>query len=212
MAGQPEHLPGVSIHDEVLPACEFTTLHLRRGQVLRIIDLEGQQVLDFAAYHPANHEEKLSCIYSNTLNGAWRLKQGHVIYTNRCNEMLTITDDQLGIHHSGGGCCNNELYVSRFGKPHRNCFDNLMAALEPHGVQRTELEADCIFNFFMNLEYNPDGSFKFASPPTTAGDYVDVRAEMDILAGLSNCPQDLTATNGFNPTPLRLIIYEPSGA
>ena len=94
---------GRIIKELVIPAKEYLGLEVRRGQVLRIIDLEGQQVIDFVAFNLKDYEEKLSCVYSNYMSGRWQITKGHHIYTNRCKKMWTIVEDKVGRHFTGGG-------------------------------------------------------------------------------------------------------------
>lgn len=199
--------PGPVLQETTLPAREFLALSLTPGQTLRVIDLEGKQVLDLVAFAPDRHE-KLSCLMSNLLNRTWRLTRGHVLYTSRCRPVLTIVEDTVGVHHSGGGFCSEESNFVRYGvRGTRNCADNLTRALAPHGLTRADLEYDACFNVFMNVPYAPDGSFIIQEPESRPGDYVDLRAELPCLLGLSNCPQDRNPVNGFNPTPLKLVLF-----
>ncbi|MBI3075518.1 MAG: urea carboxylase-associated family protein [Deltaproteobacteria bacterium] len=201
--------PGTPLQEIVLPAREYLALTLEPGQTLRVIDLEGKQVLDLVGFGP-DRAEKLSCLMSNLLNGTWRLMRGHVLYTNRCRPMLAIVEDTVGVHHSGGGFCSEESNFVRYGaRGTRNCADNLTRALAPHGLTRAHLEYDACFNVFMNVPYAPDGSFAIQEPRSRPGDHLDLRAEMPCLLALSNCPQDRNPVNGFNPTPLKLVLFGP---
>lgn len=186
-------------------------MEMERGQMLRVVDIEGQQVLDLVGFG-ADRTEKLSCLISNLLNNTWRLTRGHVIYTNRCRPMLTIVEDTVGVHHSGGGFCSEESNFIRYGvHDTRNCADNLTRAVAPFGLARGHLEYDSCFNVFMNIPYLPDGSFAIQAPCSRAGDFVDLRAEMPCLLALSNCPQDRNPVNAFNPSPLKLVVFGPEG-
>jgi uncharacterized protein YcgI (DUF1989 family) len=89
----------------------------------------------------------------------------------------------------------------------RNCADNLTKAFKPHGIVREDFNFDCCFNVFMNLTFKPDGTMKLEEPLSKAGDYIDLRAEMDCLIAISNCPQDQNPCNGFNPTPLQIQVF-----
>ena len=195
--------------DHVIPAREYFSVILHRGEVLKIIDLQGKQVADLVALSSTDKGEKLSCAYSNVLNGTWKLKKGHVLYSNRANPMLSITDDTVGLHYSGGGFCSEGLNFIRY-KVHntRNCADNLTMAFKPHGIKREDFDFDCCFNIFMNLTFQADGSMRLEEPVSKPGDYIDLKAEMDCLIAISNCPQDRNPCNGFNPTPLQVKVFE----
>jgi uncharacterized protein YcgI (DUF1989 family) len=197
-----------TIQETTIPAKEYFSVVLYKGQTLRIIDVEGKQVPDLVAISAKDKEEKLSCVYSNVLNGTWQLTKGHILYSNRANPMLSITDDLVGLHYSGGGFCSKELNYVRY-KDHnmRNCADNLTMAFKSHGIERRDFNFDCCFNIFMNLTFQPDGTVKLDEPLSKAGDYIDLKAEMDCIIGISNCPQDRNPCNGFNPTSLKIIVF-----
>ncbi len=194
---------------QVIPAREYASLILHQGETLRIVDVEGKQVADLVSLSNADKGEKLSCVYSNVLNGTWKLTKGHILYTNRANPMFSIVEDTVGLHYTGGGFCNQEINFIRYkDREMRNCADNLTKAFKPHGIVREDFDFDCCFNVFMNLTYQPDGSMKLQEPLSKPGDYIDLRAEMDCLIAISNCPQDRNPCNGFNPTPLRIQVFE----
>ncbi len=194
---------------QVIAAREYASLILYQGETLRIVDLEGKQVADLVSLSNADKGEKLSCVYSNVLNGTWKLTKGHILYTNRANPMFSIVEDTVGLHYTGGGFCNQEINFIRYkDREMRNCADNLTKAFKPHGIVREDFDFDCCFNVFMNLTYQPDGSMKLQEPLSKPGDYIDLRAEMDCLIAISNCPQDRNPCNGFNPTPLRIQVFE----
>ena len=194
--------------DEVIPAREYTSLILHRGEILRVIDLEGKQVADLVAFNATDKGEKLSCVYSNLLNGTWKLTKGHTLYSNRARPMFSIIEDKVGLHYSGGGFCSEEINFLRFNvRNTRNCADNLTLAFKPHGIQRQDFDFDCCFNIFMNLTFQPDGSMKLQEPLSKPGDYIDLKSEMDCIIAISNCPQDRNPCNGFNPTPLQIKVF-----
>jgi uncharacterized protein YcgI (DUF1989 family) len=194
--------------EEVIPAREYTSLVLHRGEILRVIDLEGKQVADLVAFNATDKGEKLSCVYNNLLNGTWKLTKGHTLYSNRARPMFSIIEDKVGLHYSGGGFCSEEINFLRFNvRNTRNCADNLTLAFKPHGIQRQDFDFDCCFNIFMNLTFQPDGSMKIQEPLSKPGDYIDLKSEMDCIIAISNCPQDRNPCNGFNPTPLQIKVF-----
>jgi len=194
--------------EEVIPAREYTSLVLHRGEILRVIDLEGKQVADLVAFNATDKGEKLSCVYSNLLNGTWKLTKGHTLYSNRARPMFSIIEDKVGLHYSGGGFCSEEINFLRFNvRNTRNCADNLTLAFKPHGIQRQDFDFDCCFNIFMNLTFQPDGSMKLQEPLSKPGDYIDLKSEMDCIIAISNCPQDRNPCNAFNPTPLQIKVF-----
>jgi uncharacterized protein YcgI (DUF1989 family) len=198
------------IIEQLVPAKEGFGFIIHHGQRLRIIDWEGQQVVDMVAFSLGNPDEKLSCSYSNFLNRTWKLTKGHFLYSNRSEKMLTIVEDTVGMHYSGGGFCTDEINYVRFGVHGAgNCFENLKEALKGYGVKGSDIQEGCCLNIFMNFEYHLDGSVEVKPPFSKAGDYIDFRAEMDLIVGISNCPQDRTPVNAFNPSSSKVIIYNP---
>ena len=86
--------------EEIIPAREYISFILHRGEILRVIDLEGKQVADLVAFNATDKAEKHSCVYSNLLNGTWKLTKGHSLYSNRARPMLSILEDKVELHYS----------------------------------------------------------------------------------------------------------------
>ncbi len=201
-------LLGEPILDEVVPAGKLTALNLRAGQILRVVDLQGKQVVDIVALVSSDPTEQLSCVYSVVLNRCWKLTTGHVLYTTRARPLFTITADTVGLHYAGGGYCTEEVNFLRYGvRGSKNCGDNLRTALDMLGLGGTSFSLDSCFNVNMNLTYQPDGTMALNEPLSRPGDYLDLRAELDCAVALSNCPQDRNPCNGFHPTPVRLLVF-----
>jgi len=200
-----------TLFERIVPAREYTSFILHRGEILRVIDLDGKQVADLVALSAADKSEKLSCVYSNLLNGTWKLTKGHILYSNRAHPMLSIIEDKVGRHYSGGGFCSEEINFLRFKIPNtRNCADNLTSAFISHGIQPEDFNFDCCFNIFMNLTFQPNGSMMLQEPLSKPGDYIDLKAEMDSIIAISSCPQDRNPCNGFKPTPLQIKVFDSS--
>jgi uncharacterized protein YcgI (DUF1989 family) len=198
--------------EEVIPAREYTSLVLHRGEILRVIDLEGKQVADLVAFNATDKGEKLSCVYSNLLNGTWKLTKGHTLYSNRARPMFSIIEDKVGLHYSGGGFCSEEINFLRFNvRNTRNCADNLTLAFKPHGIQRQDFDFDCCFNIFMNLTFQPDGSMKLQEPLPKPGDYIDLKSEMDCTIAISNCPRTETPATASirHPSKSKSVVSSP---
>ena len=124
------------------------------------------------------------------------------------NPMFSITEDRVGLHYSGGGFCTDEINYIRFKERNtRNCGDNLKMAYEPHGISRDDFDFDCCFNVFMNLTFQTGGAMKLKEPHSKPGDYIDLKAEMDSIVAISNCPQDRNPCNAFKPTPLKIQVF-----
>ena len=191
---------GRVVEDRVIPAGEPWARVLTRGQVLRIIDLEGRQAVDFLCYNAADTMKYAKTIF---------LTRGHGIYSDLGRRLLTIVEDTCGRHDTIGGCCSAESNELRYGvKDTPSCRANFLRALAPFGLGRKDVVAN--LNFFMNVPVESDGTMGIVDGLSKPGDHVDLRAEMDVLAVISNCPQTRNPCNGFNPTPIRLIVTDPA--
>jgi urea carboxylase-associated protein 1 len=136
------------------------------------------------------------------------LTRGHGIYSDMGRRLLTIVEDTCGRHDTIGGCCSAESNELRYGvKDTPSCRANFLRALAPFGLGRRDVVAN--LNFFMNVPVEPDGTMAIVEGLSKPGDHVDLLAEMDVLVVVSNCPQTRNPCNGFNPTPIRLIVTDP---
>lgn len=205
---RPATQPGRVISDRIIPAREYLGFELHRGQILRIIDVEGKQVADLVCFNLGNPRERLSTNNSRLIQKRWLLTTGHVLYSDEGSPMLTITDDTVGIHHASGGCCNEFANFVRYGERNtRNCLDNLTLAAAPLGLTTKDIPG--AFCPFMKVLQHADGAYEIQEPESRSGDHIDLKAEMNLLIALSNCPQDKNPCNGFNPTALRVIVFHP---
>lgn len=194
--------------ETIAPAGHFAA-EIRKGQVLRIVDLEGQQVADLVTINAGNLAEKLSVMNTISLNKQVFPRVGYVLYSDEARGMMTIIADTCGVHDMLAGACSSFTNEKRYGvKDTKNCRDNLAAALKPWGISWKDVPFN--MNVFMNCPIASDGNWSIQVPKSKAGDYIDFRAEMDVIAAFSNCPQVHNACNGFHLTPLKAIIYEYS--
>ena len=184
---------------------------VRRGERLRIVDLEGKQAVDFLCYNAANPEERYNAADTMKYAGTIFLTTGHGIYSDMGRRLLTIVDDTCGRHDTIGGCCSAESNELRYGvKGSPSCRANFLRALLPFGLGRKDVVAN--LNFFMNVPVEPDGTMGIVDGISKPGDHVVLRAEVDVLAVISNCPQIHNPCNGGNPTPIRVIVTDPPTA
>jgi uncharacterized protein YcgI (DUF1989 family) len=180
---------------------------IKKGQFLRVTDIEGGQVADFVSLKQDDPTEFLDCLYTNMANGRWRWHEGATIFTNHMNRMWLIMDDKTGVHFTGGGFCSNDVR-RLFLDPDdtkKGCRDYLEDAFSDNGIEPQLLQSTSCFNIFMNVEYNDDGSWPAKPPITKAGDYIEMRAEMDIFWALSVCTWP--HVNSGDPSPLRIETY-----
>ena len=201
-------IAGTILKEWVISAKEYSAFTIRQGQTLRFVDVEGKQVPDLVCFNERDLTEHLNMGNSLLLNKRRELCQGDVLYSVACNPMMTIVGYSNEESYAYGPMCSEELNRIRYGVPGtRNCRDNFAMALAPHGFNQRQIPN--AFVPFMRVEVGPDGSMEIKEPTTRAGDFYDLRAEMDLLVAVSNCPQERNPCNGFKPTPMGMIIYEP---
>ena len=171
---------------------------LSRGDVLRVVDLEGEQVSDLMVFGP-DGRETLSGGRSIDYNETVRLTAGHVLYSNRSNPMLTIVSDMVGVHDILFAPCSPEMFVKlyNFDPSHPSCFRNLADNLKAFDIDEDRIGTT--FNIFMNAEMLSSGELKVVPPVSKAGDAVELRAEMDLIVGLTACSAELSNNWRFKP-------------
>lgn len=204
--------PGKLVEEVVVQPGTYGTGKVRKGQIMRIIDVEGEQVADFCSWNLDDPSEYCDMIYSNFGNGTRNLSEGHILYTKDMRPLWTIVKDTVGVHWSGGDFCSRAIneWEGWEGAKQHGCRDSLEEALATHNLSPLYLSPMACFNVFMNVPYPPDGSWVIARPTSKAGDHVDLRAEMDALWAVSCC-QFPGECNGDKPTPLKFELYDPSG-
>ena len=203
-------VPGASIHeDTIVPAGEPWSARIKKGNVLRLVDLEGQQAIDFLCYNASDPADRYNAANTIKLNQNIYLGKACVLWSVRARKMMTIIEDSCGAHDTLYGCCSIEIDEVRFGKTNtQSCQSNFEAELAKHGLGEKDIVANV--NFFMNVPVEADGAVAIAAGRSKPGDYVDLRAEMDLLVVISNCPERDNPAAGFKPTPVRAIVYSPA--
>ncbi|WP_420138978.1 urea amidolyase associated protein UAAP2 [Sphingomonas sp.] len=204
------HLDGLNgqiVHDEVVPARAPWSHPIRAGQSLRIIDLEGNQAVDFLLYAAANDAERYSAQDTVAAQENIFLRTGSVLLSNEGRPMMTITATSVDYHDTIGGACSCESNSLRYGhhtKAQHSCVDNFLVANLRHGRGKRDMVSNV--NFFMNVPVTADGALGIVDGISAPGLTVDLRAEMDVIVVVSNCPQINNPCNGFNPTPVRMVV------
>lgn len=199
------------VEDRTIPPGGHWGRVVKRSQILRIVDLDGQQSVDFLCYNAARFEERYNAADTMKISGNIFLNKGTKLYSGLGNPLFTIVEDTCGRHDTIGGCCSAESNVVRYGKHGTpNCRDNLLKALAPFGLGPRDIVANA--NFFMSVPVDADGTMAIVEGRSKPGDYVDLRAEMDVLAALSNCPQIYNPACGGKPTPIRVVIFDVADA
>ncbi|MCB1281627.1 MAG: urea carboxylase-associated family protein [Salinibacterium sp.] len=204
--------PARAVVDDTVPAGEPWMKTLRKGQVFRILDLEGNQAVDTLFYSADDAEERYSAVDTIQRNRNLYLTAGTPLYSTEGNVMLTIVADTCGRHDTLGGACSQESNTVRYALDKRfmhACRDNFMSAIShdhDHGLTKRDITHN--INFFMNVPVTPEGGLTFEDGISGAGKYVELRAEMDVIVLISNCPQLNNPCNGYNPTPAEVLIWD----
>ena len=201
-----------AVYDFEVPAGEPWLHELKRGQVLRILDLKGNQAVDTLFYNARDPAERYSATDTIRAQGNIYLTTGSRLLSTEGNVMLTIVADTCGRHDTLGGACAAESNQVRYAlekRPMHNCRDNYLLALaeSPYEMGKRDLTSN--INFFMNVPVTPEGGLTFEDGISDAGKYVELRAEMDVIVLVSNCPQLNNPCNAYNPTPARMLIWDP---
>ncbi|UTF59386.1 urea amidolyase associated protein UAAP2 [Gilvimarinus sp. DA14] len=205
-------LPENAVERHIIGAGDYYFAPLKKGQTLRILDLEGNQAADTLFFNAADVSERYSATDTIREQGNVYLTAGSVLRTNLNNPMLEITADTCGRHDTLGGACATESNTVRYDLEKRcmhACRDSWMLAVAEHpefGVTKRDITHN--INFFMNVPVTSEGGLTFADGISGAGKYVEMKALMDVLVLMSNCPQLNNPCNGYNPTPVEMIIWD----
>ena len=200
-------LSGAIIHDEMVPARAPWLHQVAAGQVLRIVDVEGNQAVDFLIYAAADDAERYSAQDTVAAQGNLFLRSGTVLLSNEGRPLMTIIGSAVEYHDTIGGACSCESNTLRYGhhtKSQHACVDNFLEANLTQGRGKRDIVSN--INFFMNVPVEEDGTLGIVDGISAPGLTVDLRAEMDVIVVVSNCPQINNPCNGFNPTPVRMIV------
>jgi uncharacterized protein len=201
--------PGTLVCEETVAAGKPWSRKIASGEVLRIVDLEGQQAVDFLCYSATDLADRYSATNTIKVQGSVYVGEHTVLYSDAGLALMTVVADTFGRHDTIYGCCseaNNFLRYGVRGSP--SCYANFLAALQPHGLGRSAIVGNV--NFFMQVPILESGAAAVAPAVSPPGSYVDLRAECATLAVLSNCPQIHNPCNGYKPTPIATIVYRPT--
>jgi urea carboxylase-associated protein 1 len=204
--------PETAVYRQTVPAGDYWMEVIRTGQTLRILDLEGNQAADTLFYAVADPTERYSAIDTIRAQGNVYLTAGSVLMSTENRPMLTITADTCGRHDTLGGACATESNTVRYAldkKCMHACRDSwLRAVAERDEFGLTKRDITHNINFFMNVPVTPDGGLTFADGISGSGKYVEMRAEMDVIVLISNCPQLNNPCNAYNPTPIDVLVWD----
>jgi urea carboxylase-associated protein 1 len=201
--------PETAVQDHYVPAEAPWSGFVKAGQTIRIVDSEGQQAVDTIFYRAGDFAERYSAQDTIRTQGAAYIGIGTKIVSNEGNVMLTVVADTSGRHDTSAGACSCESNTVRFGHETRYlhaCRDNFVLEVGRHGMSKRDIVPN--INFFMNVPIEPSGEMTIVDGLSKPGDYVELVAAMVVLCVISNCPQINNPCNGFNPTPIRILVWD----
>src|SRR5579862_3270624 len=200
-------IAGAVLFDEIIPARASWDHGVRAGETLRIIDLKGNQAVDFLLYAVRDDAERYSAQDTIAAQKNIFLRTGTVLMSNEGNPMAWIAATSVAYHDTIGGACSCESNTLRYGhhtKSQHACVENFLTSNSRYGRGKRDIVSN--INWFMNVPVEADGTLGIVDGISAPGMYVDLQAQMDLIAVISNCPQINNPCNGFNPTPVRVLI------
>src|SRR4030088_380179 len=203
--------PAKAIYSQVIPAGEPWIHALKKGQYFRIVDLHGNQAADTLFYNAHDYSDRYSAQDTIRQQQNIYLTTGTRLMSSSGNVLMKIVADTCGRHDTLGGACAAESNMVRYALEKRYmhaCRQTFLQAIvdRDHGMDKRDITHH--INFFMNVPVTPDGRLTFEDGVSAAGKYVELRAEMDVLALISNCPQLNNPCNAYNPTPIEVLIWD----
>ncbi len=195
-------------HEEVVPAKQPWSGVIQAGDVLVITDLKGQQAVDFLCYDAHNPSDRYSA--TNTVKVQENIYVGlnTVLYADSGTALMTVIEDTTGQHDTIYGCCSNPNNMLRYGvETTESCYSNFERALAEHDLSKDAIVPNV--NWFMSVPIQKDGSAGVANVEKQPESHVSLRAETDVLAVLSNCPQMHNPCNGYDPSPIKVTVLQP---
>jgi urea carboxylase-associated protein 1 len=202
-----------AIYSQVVLAGDYWIHEIKAGQTFRIVDLGGNQAVDTLFYSAKDTAERYSA--TDTIVGQRNiyLTTGTVLLSNLRNPMLTIVADTCGRHDTLGGACAAESNQVRYAIEKRHmhaCRSSFLLAVADPKWNIAKRDVTANINFFMNVPVTPEGKLTFEDGISEPLKYVEMRAEMDVICVISNCPQLNNPCNAYNPTPVQVLIWNGS--
>jgi urea carboxylase-associated protein 1 len=203
--------PEAALRSFVVEAGDPFVLEIAKEQVIRIVDLEGNQAVDTIFYNARDYSDRYSAQDTIREQTNIYLTTGTRLLSTAGNVLLTIVADTCGRHDTLGGACATESNMVRYdiGKRYMHaCRNSFLKGIQlwDHGMDKRDITSN--INFFMNVPVTADGGLTFEDGVSDAGKYVELRAEMDVLMVISNCPQLNNPCNGYNPTPIQIYLWD----
>lgn len=204
---------GDVVLDEYVEARGPWSAVVAAGDVLTIVDLEGNQAVDCLLYAAGDTTVRYSAAVTIARQQSIVLTTGSVLRAETGAPLMTVVADEVGVHDTIGGACSQESNTLRYGQHTREqhaCVENFLIEGSRWGLGKRDLVSN--INWFMNVPVDPDGALGIVDGLSAPGKRVALRAEVDTLVLVSNCPQIHNPCNGFNPTPVRMIVTRPEAA
>ena len=203
--------PEAALHNFTVEAGDSFVFVIGKGQVVRIVDLEGNQAVDTIFYNASDYADRYSAQDTIREQGNIYLTSGTDLLSTNGNILLTIVADTCGRHDTLGGACSTESNRVRYdlAKGHMHaCRNSFLKGIQlwEHGMDKRDITSN--INFFMNVPVTPDGKLTFEDGVSSPGKYVELLAAMNVLMVISNCPQLNNPCNGYNPTPIQILIWD----
>ncbi len=201
-----------AVRRDQVPAGDYYMEIVKKGQTVRILDLEGNQAADTLFYNANDPAERYSAIDTIREQGNVYLSRGTKIVSDQGNVMLEIVADTCGRHDTLGGACATESNTVRYAiekKCMHACRDSWLLAVaenEQYGMSKRDITHN--INFFMNVPITTEGGLTFEDGISAPGKYVELKAAMDVIVLISNCPQLNNPCNAYNPTPVEVIVWD----
>lgn len=188
-----------------IPPKSGAALELKKGQILKVIDIEGKQVSDILFLNKTDIKEKVSSGKTLDFEESILLTKGNYLWSNRSNKMVKIIEDTNGRNDFLLAPCDRKTFKHFYGieEYHPSCFENLYKNLEPYGIQKDDIPT--AFNIFMNVVFNKSGKIKVESPTSQSGDYVCFEAQMDLIVALTACSAKDSNGGSFKPIGYKII-------
>jgi urea carboxylase-associated protein 1 len=205
--------PADAVYSHEIPAGEPWVHEIRQGQIFRIVDLRGNQAVDTLFYNAHDYSDRYSAQDTIREQRNIYLTTGTRLISTRGTVLLTITADTCGRHDTLGGACANESNMVRYAIDKRHmhaCRSSFLKGLIDWGRGMEKRDITCNINFFMNVPVTAEGKLTFEDGISQPGKYVEMRAETDVLAAISNCPQLNNPCNAYDPTPVQVLIWPPA--
>jgi urea carboxylase-associated protein 1 len=203
--------PETALHSFTVEAGDPFVFEILEGQYLRIVDLKGNQAVDTLFYNAKDYADRYSAQDTIREQGNLYLTTGTKLLSTEGHVLLEIVADTCGRHDTLGGACAAESNMVRYDLSKRSmhaCRQSFLKGVQAwkHGMDKSDLTSN--INFFMNVPVTPEGKLSFEDGVSEAGKYVELRAAMDVLMVISNCPQLNNPCNGYDPTPVEVLIWD----